>query len=132
MNAAEGQRGLLSWIPILAMLPPQMTGFVRQLVSRLLADERAGVHDGLSRNRHFEVFADPQGRAAHRTYRRLRALIKDIRSSHPAPVGLDRMEGDRPVRLQIPLPGGQRTVYLSEDELQLLLEAEDFGARLAI
>jgi hypothetical protein len=106
-----------------------MTSFVRALVSRLLAEDHEGIRDGLSRNRHFEVFADEQGRAAHRAYRRLRGLVHDIRAS-PAPIAVDRRAGERPVRLRIPLPGGTRTAYLSEEELALLLDAADVSARL--
>jgi hypothetical protein len=114
----------------LAMIVGWMTGFVRQLVKRLLADDCLGVQNGLSRNRHFEVFEDSQGRSAQRIYRRLRQLIRDIQAAHPKPVALDRHGGDRPMRLRIPLPGGVRTAYLTEEELELLLEAKDFGGRV--
>jgi hypothetical protein len=50
-----------------------MDRFVRRLVERLVADGRP-----LSRNRHFHTFETPEGRAALRTARRLRALERDV------------------------------------------------------
>jgi hypothetical protein len=109
-----------------------MTGFVRLLVRRLLAEERAGAGPRLSRNRHFEVFADDQGRRAHRLYRRLLGLVRDLRAVDPTHVAVERPPGSDRVRLRIPLPRGVRTAYLSEDELQLLLESAGLNGRLAI
>jgi hypothetical protein len=108
-----------------------MTGFVRLLVRRLLAEEREGATERLSRNRHFEVFADDQGRRAHRVYRRLLGLIRDLRAVDPTRVALERPGEMGRVRLRIPLPRGVRTAYLSEDELQLLLESAGLDGRLA-
>ena len=108
-----------------------MTGFVRLLVRRLLAQEREGVTGGLSRNRHFEVFADDQGRRAHRIYRRLLGLIRDLRASDPQKVALQRAGVGGKVELKIPLPRGVRTAYLSEDELKLLLENTGLDGRPA-
>jgi hypothetical protein len=108
-----------------------MNGFVRLLVRRLLAEERAGATERLSRNRHFEVFADDQGRRAHRVYRRLLGLVRDLRAVDPARIALERPGDSSQVRLRIPLPRGMRTAYLSEDELQLLLESAGIDGRLA-
>ncbi len=121
------------------MLAAGMNAFVRQLVRQLLTEDREQVRDGLSRNRHFEVFEDAQGRTAHRIFRRLRVLARDIRAAAPAPLEVSRIaaraggrrEVTRPVRLRVPLPGGVRTAFLSEDELELLSEAADVGERLA-
>ena len=100
-----------------------MTWFVRTLVGRLLALDREAGQGGLSRNRHFEVFADDQGRHAHHLYRRLRGLVSDLRRADPAAVDLQRRrDAERPIALRIPLPGGTRTAYLTEAELQLLRE----------
>lgn len=110
-----------------------MTGFVRLLVRRLLAEERLEKPaPALSRNRHFEVFADAQGRRAHRTYRRLRVLLRDILAAGPTAISLDRSaDRERPIRLRIPVRGGTRTAYLSEEELDLLRETPDLEGRLA-
>jgi hypothetical protein len=112
--------------------------FVRKLASRLLAEDRDGTESPLSRNRHYEVFADEQGKGALRLYRRLRSLVKDILRSEThgarakAPVLRRGGKDDpRPIRLEIPLAGrGVRTAYLDEDELHLLLENPGVRARL--
>jgi len=113
--------------------------FVRKLASRLLAEDRDGGGGQLSRNRHFEVFADAQGQGALRLYRRLRSLVRDILRSEAhesrsnGSVALRRGDADDPlpIRLEIPLAGrGVRTAYLNEDELHLLLENPGVRARL--
>jgi hypothetical protein len=113
--------------------------FVRKFASRLLAEDRVEVGPPLSRNRHFEVFADSQGQRALRLYRRLRSLARDILGSQGlAPrqgrdVAIHRGHPDDPlpIRLEIPLAGsGVRTAYLDEDELSLLLENPGVRARL--
>jgi hypothetical protein len=113
--------------------------FVRKLASRLLAEDRDGAEPPLSRNRHYEVFADEQGKGALRLYRRLRSLVKDILRSEAhhsrARAGVVVRRGDKndplPIRLEIPLAGrGVRTAYLNEDELHLLLENPGVRARL--
>jgi hypothetical protein len=119
------------------MLSP-VNRFVRKLASRLLAEDRDGTESPLSRNRHYEVFADEQGKGALRLYRRLRSLVRDILHSEshgartPAVVLHRGGEDDPlPIRLEIPLVGrGVRTAYLNEDELHLLLENPSVRARL--
>jgi hypothetical protein len=119
------------------MLSP-VNRFVRKLASRLLAEDRDGTESPLSRNRHYDVFADEQGQGALRLYRRLRSLIRDIlhsdaHGSRAARVVLRRgsVDDPLPIRLEIPLVGkGVRTAYLNEDELHLLLENPGVRARL--
>jgi hypothetical protein len=115
-----------------------MNGFVRKLAARLLEQERNGAPEPLTRNRHFEVFGDSQGRLALRIFRHLRSVQKDIlaaEATEAAPVPVERGcdgKAER-VRLKIPLPGrrGVRTAYLTTDELELLLETPGIRGRLA-
>ena len=118
---------------------PAVNRFVRKLASRLLAEDREGGDSPLSRNRHYEVFADEHGKGALRLYRRLRSLIRDImrletpgaRAGAPVIVRGDK-DDPLPIRLEIPLGGrGVRTAYLNEDELRLLLENPGVRARLS-
>ncbi len=112
-----------------------MNGFVRKLAARLLEQERNGAPEPLTRNRHFEVFGDSQGRLALRVFRHVRSLQRDILAAAGAPVPVERGFDGKPerVRLRIPLPGrgGVRTAYLTSDELELLLEAPGIRGRLA-
>ncbi|MHB1844694.1 MAG: hypothetical protein ACYCWW_07660 [Deltaproteobacteria bacterium] len=123
-----------------------MNGFVKRLAARLLAQEggspppgepaptagRAGPN--LTRNRHFELFADGHGQSALRIYRRLRALSQDILkpAAGPVVVASDAGRTGR-VRLEIRFrdPAGSRTAYLSEDELELLLQNAAVRRRVA-
>jgi hypothetical protein len=111
-----------------------MTSFVRRLAARLLEQERTGAPEPLTRNRHFEVFGDRQGRLALRVYRHLRSLQRDILASVEAPVVVEPgPEGEAGrVRLTIALPGrrGVRTAFLTADELELLLETPGIRDRL--
>jgi hypothetical protein len=61
----------------------------------------------------------------------LLGLIRDLRAVDPTRVALERPGTAGRVRLRIPLPQGVRTAYLSEDELQLLLESAGLDGRLA-
>ena len=70
-----------------------MDPFVRRLVERL-HDPRAQ----LSRNRHFHAFENPQGRAALRISKRLKALQQDIARCHA--------EGSRPIARRLKDPAG--------------------------
>jgi hypothetical protein len=112
-----------------------MNGFVRRLAARLLEEDRAGAPDPMTRNRHFEVFGDAQGRLALRIFRHLRSLRRDILSAALEPVAVERgFDGDaKRVRLRISLAGarGTRTAFLSSDELDLLLETPGIRGRLA-
>jgi hypothetical protein len=112
-----------------------MNGFVRKLAARLLEQERTGAPEPLTRNRHFEVFGDSQGKLALRVFRHLRSLQRDILAAVGTPVPVERGcdgKAER-IRLQIPLPGrrGVRTAYLTTDELELLLETPGIRSRLA-
>ena len=115
------------------MLRP-MNGFVRKLAARLLEEEQSG-NPTLTRNRHFEVFGDSQGRLALRIYRQLRSLRQDILGAASELVRLERPASEAPgrVRLRIALAGrrGVRTAYLSPDELELLLETPGVRRKLA-
>ncbi len=107
-------------------------GFVRKLAARLLEQDQEGATARLTRNRHFELFADDRGRLALRLYRHLRSLREDILETAPTPVAVERGlggDGER-VRLRIAIAGGTRTAYLSADELNLLLRAPGVRRRL--
>lgn len=109
-----------------------MDGFVRQLAARLLSEEFEG-HPTLSRNRHFEVFSDAQGRRALRLFRHLRSLRRDLLDPTAKPARLEPTAAEAPLRLRlrIPLAGrrGTRTAYLSKDEFELLLETPALRAK---
>ena len=108
-------------------------GFARKLAARLLAQDHGATADRLTRNRHFELFADDPGRLALRLYRYLRSIRRDILGASQAPVQVERGcdgDGDR-VRLRIAVRGGAvRTAYLSADELDLLLQTPGVRGRL--
>ncbi len=102
--------------------PLPMDPFVRRLVERLFQPDA-----GLSRNRHFHTFDNPEGRVALRISKRLRALAKDIEACH--------QEGGRPsierdtdargkVRVEIALTRlkSRRTTTIDEAEYELLLK----------
>jgi hypothetical protein len=83
----------------------------------------------LSRNRHFDAFAGPEGRRALRIHRRVRSLEEDLaRHGASATIRLSAAGDDR-VRVEIGLPSlhGHRTAYLSHGELGLLLDSEAVG-----
>jgi hypothetical protein len=112
-----------------------MNGFVRRLAARLLEEDHAGARDRMTRNRHFDAFGDAEGRLALRIYRHLRSLRRDILSTAPGPVSVERGFGGDVgrVRLSIALAGkrGTRTAFLSPEELDLLLEIPGIRSRLA-
>ncbi|MCA3011579.1 MAG: hypothetical protein INH41_04175 [Myxococcaceae bacterium] len=107
-----------------------MDPFVRRLVERLFDPA-----SGLSRNRHFHTFDNPEGRQALALARRLEALADELsacRASGDAPV-VSRSP-DLPGRVTIVVPRSRldstRTAYLSEAEFELLLTLPE--ARLAL
>ena len=97
-----------------------MDPFVRRLVERL--------HDPstpLSRNRHFHAFENPQGRAALRISKRLKALQKDIArcfAEGSKPVARKLREPDGAVRMEIELTRlhARRLTQLEQAEFELL------------
>jgi hypothetical protein len=92
-----------------------MQAFVYRLVERLVDDGPP-----LSRNRHFHTFDTPEGRQALRIARRLRSVARDLHEA-TAPDQLEEEErGARRIRLEIPLPAGTRTTWLTEKEWRLL------------
>ncbi|MHB8418992.1 MAG: hypothetical protein ACYDCL_13020 [Myxococcales bacterium] len=112
-----------------------MNRFVRRLAARLLDQDRADAPEPMTRNRHFELFGDAQGRLALRIYRHLRSLRRDILDASTEPVWVERGFGGNAerVRLSIALPGdgSTRTAFLTADELDLLLETPGIRDRLA-
>ena len=97
-----------------------MDPFVRRLVERL-HDPRAQ----LSRNRHFHAFENPQGRAALKISKRLKALQADIarcqaEGSHP--VARTRLDAEGNVRMEIELKRlhARRVTQLEQAEFELL------------
>lgn len=97
-----------------------MDPFVRRLVERL--------HDPgaqLSRNRHFHAFENPQGRAALRISKRLKALQADIakcRAEGSHPVARTRRDPEGRVRMEIELKRlhARRVTQLEQAEFELL------------
>lgn len=97
-----------------------MDPFVRRLVERLFAPGQP-----LSRNRHFHTFANAEGRKALRIRRRLEGLAKDLAALRaeggaPSIVLSTDEDGAVTVALKLESPGGTRTAYLDQDELDLL------------
>ena len=106
-----------------------MRPYIRLLVERL---RDAG--QPLSRNRHYDTFANPHGRRALRISRHLQSLAKDIVETKQAggPVRVERQEADGQVlvRLEIIALKARRTAFLSAEEFELLLESH--GVREAL
>ena len=97
-----------------------MDPFVRRLVERL-HDPRAQ----LSRNRHFHAFENPQGRAALKISKRLKALQADIarcRAEGSQPVARTRRDAEGKVRMEIELRRlhARRVTQLDPAEFELL------------
>lgn len=105
-----------------------MRSVVYQLVTRL-----AEPGSGLSRNRHFALFASPAGRRALRIRRHLASLARDYRK-HGAEAALDVRElgaGAVEVRLEIPSLKLVRTARLLAEDVEVLrADAEPLAARL--
>lgn len=98
-----------------------MDPFVRRLVERL-CDPSAP----LSRNRHFQTFETPEGKAALRTFRRLRSLHQDVitcvREGGSARCHVtEGPQGERRVELTLTRIKGHRTSMIGEAEWELLL-----------
>jgi len=98
-----------------------MDPFVRRLVERL-CDPSAP----LSRNRHFHTFETPEGKAALRTFRRLRGLHQDlltcVREGGEARCSVSEgPEGERRVELTLTRIKGRRSSVIGEAEWELLL-----------
>jgi hypothetical protein len=97
-----------------------MDPFVRRLVERL--------HDPgspLSRNRHFHAFENPQGRAALKISKRLRALQADIakcQAEGSRTVARTRRDAEGKVRMEIELKRlhARRVTQLDQAEFELL------------
>jgi hypothetical protein len=97
-----------------------MDPFVRRLVERL--------HDPtspLSRNRHFHAFENPQGRAALRISKRLKALEKDIAkcvAEGNRPIARKKVDAEGGVRMEIELKRlhARRITALEPAEFELL------------
>ncbi len=97
-----------------------MDPFVRRLVERL--------HDPgapLSRNRHFHAFENPQGKAALRISKRLKALQADIARCHAEgsrPIARAKHDGEGKVRMELELKRlhARRVTQLDQAEFELL------------
>lgn len=92
----------------------------------------------LSRNRNYDLFADPRARRAIKLHRYLESIIRDVRACEDritvSAVGTDDGEtaGEIALRLDFPLLHGHRTCYLTQVELELIAEvAPEVAERLA-
>lgn len=97
-----------------------MRAFRHKLMEQLLTEPKA-----LSRNRHFDTFDHPDGRAALKAVRHLRALERDIlaqaaRGHRPVLEEAER-EGESVIRMELTQLRAKRVAYLSRAELRLLL-----------
>jgi len=96
-----------------------MDPFVRRLVERLFDPGQP-----LSRNRHFHVFDNPEGRKALRVSARLKTLQRDVKAClsarGPDAVRVRRVEGGYEVELDLTHLGGRRVAKLDEAELEIL------------
>jgi hypothetical protein len=106
-----------------------MDPFVRRLVQRLFEPG-----SGLSRNRHFHTFDNPEGKQALRVSKRLRALARDIaacRAEGGTP-SVMREEDAKGVTVAVALARlkSKRTTRLPEDEFELLLQLPEVRAAL--
>lgn len=108
-----------------------MDPFVRRLVERL-CDPSAP----LSRNRHFQTFETPEGKAAMRIFRRLRGLRQDlltcVREGGQASCTLTGPEGERRMELTLTRIKGQRISMIDEAEWELLLRLPGVAEALAL
>ncbi len=88
----------------------------------------------LSRNRHFDLFADPRARRAIRLHRYLQGLARALAEADADDLAVHRaggeVAGDYALRIEFPVVHGRRTAYLSETELRLLAEHAPEVARL--
>lgn len=93
-------------------------------VARLRALEQAGVP--LSRNKSFGVFAEPQNRAALRTYHFLSRLGRELLRAEADGRGrlLGSVDGDGTVELTITVPwlASRRVVFLCSAEVEWMRE----------
>ncbi|MEE2755972.1 MAG: hypothetical protein VYA30_04905 [Myxococcota bacterium] len=91
---------------------------------QILQALRSGIH--LSRNRHFQLFRDPNARRGLKLYRYLQSVIRDVRqyahelSVHEVVDG--NQAGAYALRLTFPMIHGHRIAYLRETELTLLAQ----------
>lgn len=99
-----------------------MDPFVRRLVERLFQPDA-----GLSRNRHFHTFDNPEGRVALRISKRLRALAKDIEACHheggkPTIARATDPHGKVHIEISLARLKSRRTTTIDEAEYELLLK----------
>jgi len=96
-----------------------MDPFVRRLVERLFDPGKP-----LSRNKHFHVFDNPEGRKALRVSARLETLQHDVRrclAAHgPKGVRVHRTADGFELELDLRHLGGRRVAKLDEAELEIL------------
>jgi hypothetical protein len=107
-----------------------MDPFVRRLVERLFDP-----NSGLSRNRHFHTFDNPEGRAALRLSKRLLALANDITACHqrggrPAVSRSTDAMGIVQVEISIEHLRSRRTTNLVTAEYELLMLLPGVAAAL--
>jgi hypothetical protein len=98
---------------------------INQLILKLRNNE-------LSRNRHFDLFKKPVARRALQIHLLLRQLEKELRrlvTSDSGKVALEEHNGKVVLRIDDPSLKLRRRVYLTRDELGLLLQ-EPTVARL--
>lgn len=94
-----------------------MRRFIYQLVDRL-----ADADSGLSRNRHYTLFATPSGARALRLHRRLSGLRNELEEHRDsALLSVARHEAGVEVRLEIPPLKLVRVSLLSDDDVAVLL-----------
>jgi hypothetical protein len=99
----------------------------REEIYRLVRDLRAA---RLPRNRHFEVHATDEARAARRIHRFLRAVERDLRRSSEVRVSR-RPDGSVRLELGIPALQARRTIELSANAHAVLLEDTETASVLA-
>lgn len=107
-----------------------MDPFVRRLVQRLFEPG-----SGLSRNRHFHTFDNPEGKQALRVSKRLRALARDIAACRaeggtPSVMREQDAAGGVTVAVELARLKSKRTTRLPEDEFELLLQLPEVRAAL--
>lgn len=94
-----------------------MRRFIYQLVDRL-----ADTDSGLSRNRHFALFATPSGARALQLHRRLSGLRNELaQHGDSALLSVAPHEAGVEIRLEIPPLKLVRTSLLSADDVAVLL-----------
>lgn len=89
-----------------------------------------------SRNRNFYLFEDPRARHALKLHRYLESIIRDVRAAGDdlsvRIVDGCRTPRDPALKVDMPVPHGHRTAYLSRIELRLLAEqAPEIAHRLS-